>query len=193
MGRALLGDRLLVRRPTPADRDAYLELLRVSEEFHRPWFPEPADDPYGPEAFARYLAGDDGVRGLRFLLVERRAGGAEGGPIVGAVNVNELVRGVFQSAYLGYWLGAPHTGRGYMREGLALVLAHAFAPAADGGLGLHRLEANIIPENAASLAVVRALGFRREGYSPRYLKIAGAWRDHERWALTVEDRAGAPS
>ncbi len=187
MGRPLLGDRLLVRRPTPADRDEYSELLRASAEFHRPWFPEPAPDvePFGDQAFARYLAGDDGVRGFRFLLTER-----ETGAIVGAVNVNELVRGVFQSAYLGYWLGSAHTGCGYMREGLGLVIGHALMPEPDGGLGLHRVEANIIPENAASIAVVRALGFRCEGLSPRYLKIAGSWRDHERWALTVEDLAG---
>ncbi|MDF1799375.1 MAG: GNAT family protein [Planctomycetota bacterium] len=187
----LLSERLLVRRPTAGDGPEYLELLRASEEFHRPWFPALPDDrdPFGDEVFHGFLESDD-ERCKRYLLFAR--GGQPEGPardtLVGVINANEIVRGVFQSAYLGYWLGVGHTGRGYMCEGLDLVIDHAFAPTDAGGLGLHRLEANIIPENAASLAVVEALGFRREGLSPRYLKIAGEWRDHERWALTVEDR-----
>ena len=192
MALPLLSERLLVRRPTAADAGEYLALLRASEDFHRPWFPTPpADrDPFADEAFRGFLESDDGVRCFRFLLFARggQAGGPAGDTLVGVVNANEVVRGVFQSAYLGYWLGAGHTGQGYMCEGLDLVVDHAFTSAEAGGLGLHRLEANIIPENAASLAVVEALGFRLEGLSPRYLKIAGEWRDHQRWALTAEDR-----
>ena len=97
------------------------------------------------------------------------------------MNINEVVRGIFQSGYLGYWIGAPFARQGYVREGLALVVGHAFEE-----LLLHRLEANIMPENAASLALVRGLGFRREGLSPRYLKIAGEWRDHERWSILAD-------
>jgi [ribosomal protein S5]-alanine N-acetyltransferase len=78
--------------------------------------------------------------------------------------------------------GAPFMGKGYMSEGLRLVLRHAFSE-----LGLHRLEANIQPANQASIRLVRRLGFRREGFSPRYLKVFGRWRDHVRWAVTVED------
>jgi [ribosomal protein S5]-alanine N-acetyltransferase len=111
------------------------------------------------------------------LLVRRRADDA----IVGVVNLNEIVRGSFQSAYLGYYAFRPHAGQGYMAEGLALVLRHAF-----GGLGLHRLEANIQPGNRQSRGLVRRLGFRKEGFSPRYLKIGGRWRDHERWAIVRE-------
>ena len=113
-------------------------------------------------------------------LVVLRSSGA----LVGVINLNEIVRGVFRSAYLGYYAFPPHVGRGYMSEGLRLVLGRAF-----GELGLHRVEANIQPENTASLALVRRLGFRREGFSPRYLKIAGRWRDHERWALLAEEWA----
>ena len=102
--------------------------------------------------------------------------------LVGVINLNEIVRGPLQSAYLGYYAFAPHAGHGYMREGLTLVLRWAF-----GELRLHRVEANIQPLNDASLTLVRRLGFRREGLSPRYLKIAGRWRDHERWALLAEE------
>ena len=98
------------------------------------------------------------------------------------VNVSEIVHGSLRSAYLGYYAFVPHAGRGLMREGLALVIRDSFRR-----LRLHRLEANIQPGNTASRALVRRLGFRREGYSPGYLKIGGRWRDHERWAV----RAGA--
>ena len=90
--------------------------------------------------------------------------------------------GSLQSAYLGYYLFAPHERRGYMTGGLRLVLGRAF-----GELGLHRVEANIQPDNDRSLRLVERLSFRREGYSPRYLKVGGKWRDHERWALLAEE------
>jgi ribosomal-protein-alanine N-acetyltransferase len=102
--------------------------------------------------------------------------------IAGAININEIVRGSFCSGYLGYYAFAPHHGHGYMRAGLASVLRLAFRT-----YGLHRLEANIQPANQRSIGLVRSLGFRLEGLSPRYLKIAGRWRDHERWALTSEE------
>jgi ribosomal-protein-alanine N-acetyltransferase len=102
--------------------------------------------------------------------------------LLGHVEISQIARGNFQSAYLGYAIGAEHRGRGYMTEALQLALRHAFRT-----LRLHRLEANVEPGNEASLALVRRAGFTREGFSRRYLKIRGRWRDHERWALLAEE------
>ena len=110
------------------------------------------------------------------------------GRLVGVANLSEIVRGNFRSAYLGYYGFHPYAGRGYMREGLFLVLRRAFRE-----LRLHRVEANIQPGNQSSRALAQRLGFRREGFSPRYLKIAGRWRDHERWALLAEDFSRRPA
>ena len=102
--------------------------------------------------------------------------------ILGFFNLSQIVRRGFQSAYLGYAVGKPYAGQGYMRDGLELVLRHAFTT-----MRLHRVEANIQPTNTSSLALARGAGFRREGFSPRYLKIGGRWRDHERWAILAEE------
>ncbi len=112
----------------------------------------------------------------RAFLVCRRDSGA----LVGVINVSNVVRGALRSGYLGYYVFAGHAQQGLMREGLRAVVRYAFKT-----LKLHRLEANIQPNNKASLALAAVCGFRKEGFSPRYLKIGGRWRDHERWALLV--------
>lgn len=88
----------------------------------------------------------------------------------------------FRSAYLGYYVGARFSNQRFMTEALQLVLRYAFQR-----LKLHRLEANIQPGNQASISLVRRAGFVREGFSRKYLKIDGRWRDHERWAILAED------
>ena len=103
--------------------------------------------------------------------------------IFGVFTISQIVRGAFQSAYLGYYGHARYANQGYMRAALDQVLNYAF-----GTLALHRIEANIQPANEASKALVRRCGFQREGFSPRYLKINGQWRDHERWAVLADDR-----
>jgi ribosomal-protein-alanine N-acetyltransferase len=107
----------------------------------------------------------------------------EDGAIVGYFGLGQIVYGKFRNAYLGYYAFRPFAGKGYMREGLELVLRRAF-----GDLGLHRVQASIQPGNEPSIALVRAAGFRKEGLARRYLKIGGRWRDHEQWAITAEDR-----
>jgi len=169
----VVGGGVLLRHPVARDRDEFLERVRESRKLHGRWVSAPAD----VEAFAAWLKRTKGSD-VESLLVCRRDDGA----IAGVYNISQIFYGHFCSAYLGYYAFAPFGGRGYMREGLQLVLRHAFGP-----LGLHRLEANIQPENAPSIALVAGAGFHLEGLSPRYLKIAGRWRDHERWAILAEE------
>ena len=103
--------------------------------------------------------------------------------IIGTLNFSQIFRRGFQNAYLGYQLFAGYTGHGYMTEAVAIGLRYAFED-----LKLHRVEANVQPDNLASIGVLRRNGFCKEGFSPRYLKVGGRWRDHERWAILKEDR-----
>jgi ribosomal-protein-alanine N-acetyltransferase len=147
--------------------------MRASRSFHRPWATAPTDD----QRFTAYLA-DARRPDFDAMLVCR----LEDHAIVGFFNLSQIARGPMQSAYLGYAVGKHFAGQGYMRDGMELVLRHAFLT-----LRLHRVEANIQPGNKASIALASGAGFRREGFSPRYLKIGGRWRDHERWAILAED------
>lgn len=156
---------------TLSHQDEFCTLVRASSELHRPWMQLPAT---GKEFQAWMHRFDDGTN--RGYLIRVR----ETGAAAGTVNINSIIRGRYQGASLGYAAFAPSAGHGYMTEGLAATLHHAFTD-----LRLHRLEANIQPANKASLAVVQRLGFRYEGISPDYLYIDGAWRDHERWAITA--------
>ena len=123
------------------------------------------------------MAVDGGDTHENFFVCRR-----DTGELAGVVNIGEIVRGLLRSGYLGYCAFVPHDGQGLMTEGMRLVIARAFRT-----LRLHRLEANIQPGNLASIALVRRLGFRREGLSLRYLKIGGRWRDHERWAILADE------
>jgi ribosomal-protein-alanine N-acetyltransferase len=164
---------VFLRAPTASDRGEFVSLMRASRSFHRPWATAPTDD----ERFAAYLA-DSRRPDFEAMLVCRR----DDRSIVGFFNLSQIVRRSLQSAYLGYAVGKPFAGQGYMREAMPLVLQHAFID-----LKLHRIEANIQPGNHASIALARGAGFQREGFSPRYLKIGGRWRDHERWAILADE------
>jgi ribosomal-protein-alanine N-acetyltransferase len=166
-------ERVYLRPPVRADQGEFVSLMKASRSFHRPWASAPTDD----DRFAAYLA-DARRPDFEAMLVCRQQDRA----ILGFFNLSQITRGYLQSAYLGYAVGKAYARQGYMREGLDLVLRHAFLT-----LRLHRIEANIQPGNHASLALAQGAGFRREGFSPRYLKIGGRWRDHERWAILVDD------
>ncbi|MEV0347921.1 GNAT family N-acetyltransferase [Nonomuraea sp. NPDC050680] len=168
------GPRVAIRRISLQDYEEYTALVRESAEMHRPWMPgRPITT---REAFESYLTRFEQPLHEGFVICLR-----DTGAIAGRVNVNNIVRGTNQSGTLGYAAYASTTGRGYMTEGLGLIIQFAF-----GELGLHRLEANIQPANTPSLNLVKRLGFQREGYSANFQFIDGAWRDHERWAITIE-------
>jgi ribosomal-protein-alanine N-acetyltransferase len=165
--------RVYLRPPSGSDQAEFLALMQSSRLFHRPWASAPTDE----ERYAAYLA-DAGRSDFEAMLLCRH----EDDAILGFFNLSQIVRRTLQSAYLGYAVGKPFAGHGYMRDGIDLVLRRAFVT-----LRLHRVEANIQPGNRASIALAQGAGFSREGFSPRYLKIAGRWRDHERWAILAED------
>jgi ribosomal-protein-alanine N-acetyltransferase len=170
---SIAGENVFLRSPTKSDGPEFIALNRASKRFHRGLVSPPTT----LEQFADFLKRSkraDTVCVLVCLVADRS--------IIGAINLSQIFRGGFQNAYLGYYIGAPHAGQSYMSEALKLVLSYAFKH-----LKLHRIEANIQPGNVASIALVKRAGFTREGFSRRYLKVCGRWRDHERWAITVED------
>ena len=121
----------------------------------------------------------------------RSAYGGRQGRLVGQLNLGNIVRRAFCSAYAGYWVDSRVAGRGIIPTALALAVDHAF-----GAGGLHRIEVNIRPENRPSAGGWwRSSGFREEAYHPRYLHIDGAWRDHLGYAMTSRGgrRRGRPA
>jgi ribosomal-protein-alanine N-acetyltransferase len=167
--------RFLARR----DEDEFVRLVTASGDLHYPWMFLPNN----PRDFQLYVARFDHVTAESLLICVR-----DTGSIAGVVNINTIIRGAFQNGSLGYAAFAPAAGRGYMTEGLGLIIRYAF-----GRLALHRLEAQIQPGNHASRRLVERLGFRNEGYSPDLLFIDGAWRGHDRWAITRDMIADAPA
>ena len=167
--------RVYLRVLARSDRDEFLALARESRELHRPWTYPPERPDQFDDLFARSRRDD-------FVCLLACVNGSN--EIAGVFTVSQIVRGAFQSAYLGYYANARYARQGLMREAMEQVLDHAFGP-----LALHRLEANIQPGNQPSIALARGAGFRLEGFSPRYLLIGGQWRDHERYAITVDERA----
>ena len=164
-----LPDGISVRRLRRDDERAYLAAVARSVRLHRPW----AYPPDTPDGFAEYVAGS----AARIpLVVETR------GELAGVYTLSQIVYGSFRNAYLGYYAFVPHAGTGSMRAAMPSVLRFAFDE-----LGLHRLQANVQPDNARSVALLRATGWREEGYARRYLKIGGRWRDHLMFAILAED------
>ena len=146
------------------DEDDFLAAVQSSRVLHRPWI----DPPDTHERFAAYLKHIDREDQAAYVIRHDGCGG-----LVGYVSVGNIVRRAFQSASLGYGAFDSHARRGLMTAGVKAVVDIAF-----GELGLlHRVEANIQPANAASIALVRRLGFGREGFSPGYLMVDGDWRD----------------
>jgi [ribosomal protein S5]-alanine N-acetyltransferase len=162
---------VIVRRLRREDQQPYLDAVLRSRGLHRPW----AYPPETPDAFAAYTT-ESTTRVPLVVVVEHE--------LAGVYTLSQISLGSFRNAYLGYYAFVPHAGTGSMRAAMPLVFRYAF-----GELGLHRLQANVQPGNDRSIALLRATGWREEGYARRYLKIGGRWRDHIMFAILAEETA----
>lgn len=160
-----------IRQPTLQDEPAFLSAMQKSVALHHPWVKAPATS----EEFHAYIKRSEQENQRSFLVLKDNN-------IAGVFNVNEIVRGCFQNAFLGFYAVLGFENQGVMSAGLKLVLKTIFEE-----LKLHRIEANIQPENISSINLVKKNKFRHEGFSPRYLKINNEWRGHEHWAMTYEE------
>lgn len=164
---------MFLRFPESGDFAEFAAASKASRKFHRNLVNPPSDE----KSFADFLRRGETETDRRFLICQN-----SDEKIAGAINLSQIFRKAFQNAYLGYYLFEKFTGKGYMTEAVRLVLRYAFRE-----LKLHRVEANVQPQNLASIAVLQRCGFSKEGFSPKYLKIGGRWRDHERWAIIKEN------
>ncbi|MCU1673840.1 MAG: GCN5-related N-acetyltransferase [Frankiales bacterium] len=168
------------------DATAWSDVRIRNEAWLAPWEGRPESQPYATWAERHSTAVFAAM--LRSMRKEARAGRSlpfaitYDGRLAGQLTCNGVVRGAFDNAYVGYWVDGALAGRGILPTALAMVVDHCF-----GAVGLHRVEANVRPENAASRRVVEKLGFREEGLHQRYLYIDGGWRDHISYAVTRED------
>jgi ribosomal-protein-alanine N-acetyltransferase len=165
--------RVEIVAPTLRDAPDFLDAVRRSKRLHRTWVSPPATR----ADYARFVARSKLSTRRNFLVRVR-----ETGDIAGVVTLGDIIFGLFRGAFVGYYAFEPHARNGYMSEGIALVLDFAFTT-----LGLNRVEVNVQPTNRRSLRLARRLGFRREGYSPKYVQIAGRFRDHVRTAMLAEE------
>lgn len=190
--------RLHVQVPAVSAAPRILDYCLRNRAHLEPWEPPRPSEYYSLSFWRRQIAGarDEFENGhsLRTILVERdptAPDGGRSGPVVGVINLSQIVRGAFQAGVLGYSLDAERQGRGLMAEGLEAVVDHAFEE-----LDLHRLMANYRPENERSGRVLERLGFVREGFAKDYLFIDGAWRDHVLTAMVrsqrIERRSPSP-
>jgi GrpB-like predicted nucleotidyltransferase (UPF0157 family)/RimJ/RimL family protein N-acetyltransferase len=164
--------KVFIREPKIEDKEKFISAMQRSQSFHHPWVKAPTNSKEFDEYLQRYQQANQ----KSFLVCNEEEN------IFGVFNVSEIVHGLFQNAYLGFYAVADFSGKGYMSAGLKLVLAEIF-----NKLKLHRIEANIQPDNVQSIQLIKKNGFRYEGFSPRYLKIDNEWRGHEHWAMTYED------
>ncbi len=185
---------MVLRPPEPADRPAHIAFMAPNDEHLRPWQPAPTPGSTPHSRFDKMLERSDEAvatgRELRLFAFSRHA--SDSGALVGWFNLNNVARGVFQNAYAGWALGHDRTGRGLATEGVLALLDIALAPG-PRGMGLHRVQANIMPANAPSLAVAHRCGFRNEGLCRQYLEIAGNWEDHHMFAKLASEHTFGPT
>jgi ribosomal-protein-alanine N-acetyltransferase len=175
------GARVYLRAPVMQDYAAWAELRALSRQHLTPWEPQWARDELTRSAFRRRLRqfqrelrDDHGYAYLIFADTDSL--------LLGGLNISNVRRGIAQAASIGYWIGAPHVGRGLMTDAMSAAVRFAFVR-----LGLNRLEAACLPNNLASARVLEKNGFKREGRARRYLRINGQWQDHDLFALLHDD------
>jgi ribosomal-protein-alanine N-acetyltransferase len=180
----LVTGRLVLRPPRTRDVAELRRALRKNAEHLRPWMPKPrpGTDPTSITTLSKNVVSErkQWRQGQSFVFVvtknERNA------PILGRITIFNVARGALQSAHIGYWIDAEEQKRGFAREAVEAALGFAFGP-----LGLHRVQASIMPRNVASRRVVEAMGMRLEGLAERMIENAGVWEDHLIFAVTVEE------
>lgn len=182
----LRGPAVYLRQPAMGDWSAWAELRGRSRAFLTPWEPVWAADALNRAAYRRrlrrYAEESRAGIGQSFLIFRN-----EDDALVGGLTLSNIRRGVAWSATLGYWMGRPHAGRGYMKQAVALTAEHVF-----NDLRMHRLEAACLPRNAASRGVLTGCGFTEEGLARQYLCINGIWEDHVLYALLAADARPDP-
>lgn len=161
--------RVTLRHLTAADEKVFLSHIRRSRNLHRAWVQVPTSS----KSFQRYVQEMNTPDDQAYVVIRRDTQG-----MVGVVELQDIFRGDFQNAYLIYYGFAGQLQQGHMKAAVKQTVAKAFGP-----LKLHRLEANVQPDNKSSIALLKACGFQQEGLSPKFLKKNGEWKDHQRWAL----------
>lgn len=171
----LEGPRLTLRMPDVKDWQAWTKLRALSADFLKPWEPAwPADAVsrhFYMRQWRRYARRWVQDREYAFLIFRREIHGGEGG-LLGGITITDIQRGVYQCGTMGYWMGAPFAGQGYMREAVRLLLPFCWQQ-----LSLNRLEATCLPQNERSIGLLRGAGFRDIGLSRSRMQIEGVWRD----------------
>jgi ribosomal-protein-alanine N-acetyltransferase len=165
-----------IRHLKASDEKVFMAHIRRSRDLHRSWVQVPTS----AKAFQRYVQEMNTVDDQAYVAIR-----TDTKEMVGVVELQDIFRGDFQNAYLIYYGFAEQLQQGFMQNAVEQVIAKAF-----GQMKLHRLEANVQPDNLASIALLKACGFEKEGLSPKFLRKNGEWRDHERWAL-LNDRYAA--
>ena len=181
----LEGGNLLIRPPQMADFNQWATLRAQSRAFLQPWEPTwPADD-LTKAAFrrriTRYQRELDKDEAYPFFLFS-----TETGALLGGLNLTNIRRGAASMATLGYWMGAPHAGKGHMSAAVDAIVILATT-----ALQLRRIEAACVPENAVSIRLLEKAGFVQEGYAREYLLIDGRWRDHLLFAAVATQGCAA--
>jgi len=181
---SLTGPRVMLRPLEVGDHAAWREVRVRCKDWLERWEPLPdpgSTDPVGDRDAFRARCGAwerqrqfDTAYGFGIFLLD--------GTFAGEVSLGSVLRGPFQSSFIGYWIDEMQAGRGYVPEAVALAVRFGFDT-----LGLHRMEAAIVPRNANSRRVAAKLGLRDEGVAERFLQIRGVWEDHVRYAITYEE------